>query len=184
MGFHLLGSPSTRHVGKRSRGWAVSEGQSQDKQLGGWLNFYTKECLEVKPWPPTLSNQLCQVTVAGKGRRSCTESNERAPDFKKSKAKWVSTLDSGIQIVTVLHHPPRSKSASIADYLESPPSPPPFRQGGLTGQLALYITSHIQPRNSSQHSIQEQTNCLQWSTRGELLVTLHLSGITDKGQSV
>lgn len=153
MGFHLLGSPSTRHVGKRARGWAVSEGQSQDKQLGGWLNFYTKECLEVKPWPPTLSNQLCQVTVAGKGRRSCTESNERAPDFKKSKAKWVSTLDSGIQIVTVLHHPPRSKSASIADYLESPPSPPlPSRRPHRAISTLYYFPHTASEFLPTQHS--------------------------------
>lgn len=135
-----------------------------------------------------LGLQGCQIrgpmTRASKGRRSNTEFNKRALASKKSKAKGVSTLDSDNQIydtLEALYAPPPSRSDQQTWQVAAGPSPAPWKPHKAI--TALSITAHTQPQNSSQDSIQVSTNCLQWSTTGKPLVTLHFYGIIDKGQS-
>lgn len=126
VGYHLLGSPSTRHIGKWARGWAVSKWQSQDKQQGGCLKVYTRECLKAKPWPSTLSNQRGQWSWQEKaGHPAQNPMKELWPpkSLKQSgSAPW--TVAFKLQQVCTTHPLDQNQQAQ---QIVASPSPVPWR---------------------------------------------------------
>lgn len=152
----------------------MHEAHSQDEQ---WESKWLKSTENILGQKPGLRG--CQIRGqmprAHKGRKSCTEPNERALTSRKPKAKRISTQDSDNPMYSsaeVFHSPPAPRAKSANTQAATSPSPAAWK---------LRKQSQHQPRHPSQHSIRGSTSCL--SARGKLLVTLSLHGIADKVQS-
>lgn len=117
---------------------------------------------------------------AGRGRRFYIEPIERALASRKANAKWSAPWTVTAickQLWDAWFTATSSKQGRLL------PVHPLHHDASWSNHNALCCWGHMLPQNPSQQSNQGSTNCRQWPTGRNLLVTLCVYKITNKGQS-